>query len=162
MSDDFAYKAYRPHILLAYGMMMSVKTLSSDKPVECVGVVCFRGDEVLLIKRGKPPKEGEWSIPGGRIEVGETEALAALRELFEETNIRATLGPKIAMVPTVLNGRAYHLHDYLAYWDEGQCIAGDDAVEAVFVPLSDLNTFELWPKTREIIELAADMRDLRR
>ena len=55
------------------------------RPVPAAGVVCFRGDEVLLIRRGTPPREGEWSLPGGRIEWGERAADAALRELREET-----------------------------------------------------------------------------
>ena len=50
------------------------------RPVAGAGLVVFRGDEVLLIRRGKPPYEGQWSLPGGKIEYGETAAEAALRE----------------------------------------------------------------------------------
>ena len=57
----------------------------------CVGIVCFKGNEVLLIKRGKPPRMGQWSIPGGRIESGETEVIACIRELNEETGVTATI-----------------------------------------------------------------------
>ena len=142
--------------------MTAMKTFCCDAPIECAGVVCFRGDGVLLIKRGKPPKAGEWSIPGGRIEAGETEQEAALRELFEETNIKAVLGPKIAIVRAVLGGTSYLFHNYLAYWSAGEVKAGDDAAEAIFAPMDELHTFELWPKTREIIELAADMRHVER
>src|SRR4051794_30531839 len=60
-------------------------------PVPAVGVVCLRGDEVLLIRRGKPPLQGAWSLPGGRIELGERAADAALRELSEETGVQAEL-----------------------------------------------------------------------
>ena len=56
-------------------------------PVPAVGVVCFRGDEVLLIRRGRPPRQGQWSLPGGRIEPGERAVDAALRELREETGV---------------------------------------------------------------------------
>jgi 8-oxo-dGTP diphosphatase len=62
-----------------------------DRPVPCVGVVCLRGDEVLLIRRGKAPLKGEWSIPGGRMEMGEGAAQGALRELKEETGVEAEL-----------------------------------------------------------------------
>ena len=60
-------------------------------PVPAVGVVCLKGDEVLLIRRGTPPRQGEWSLPGGRIEPGERLAEAALRELREETGVEAEL-----------------------------------------------------------------------
>ena len=61
----------------------------APRPVAGAGIVVFRGEEVLLIRRGKPPYEGEWSLPGGKIEYGETAAEAALRELAEETGARA-------------------------------------------------------------------------
>jgi hypothetical protein len=60
-------------------------------PVPAVGVVCLRGDEVLLIRRGTPPRQGEWSLPGGRIEPGERAVDAALRELREETGVEAEI-----------------------------------------------------------------------
>ena len=60
-------------------------------PTPAVGVVCLKGDEVLLIRRGTPPRQGEWSLPGGRIEPGERLAVAALRELREETGVAAEL-----------------------------------------------------------------------
>ena len=64
-------------------------------PIPAVGVVCFRGDDVLLIKRGAPPRAGEWSLPGGRIEFGERAADAALRELREETGWQAQRADEI-------------------------------------------------------------------
>jgi len=73
---------------------------SNESPINCVGIVCIRGDNVLLIKRGKPPRMGQWSIPGGRIEKGESELQAAARELFEETSIRANKFQKIETIDT--------------------------------------------------------------
>jgi len=59
-------------------------SMAKDKhPVPGAGIVVWRGDEVLLIKRGKPPYQGHWSIPGGKINYGETAQEAALRELME-------------------------------------------------------------------------------
>ena len=78
----------------------------SIKRTDCVGVVCIRGEDVLLIQRGTAPRKGEWSIPGGRIEVGETEAQAALRELGEETNVSADLLTKITALDADFEG--YH------------------------------------------------------
>jgi 8-oxo-dGTP diphosphatase len=68
-----------------------VTALRADppRPQACVGVVCLRDDEVLLIRRGAPPLKGSWSLPGGRIEWGERAEDAALRELWEETGVEA-------------------------------------------------------------------------
>ncbi|MGJ8563408.1 MAG: NUDIX hydrolase [Alphaproteobacteria bacterium] len=129
-------------------------------PRQCVGIVCFRGDDVLLIRRGKPPKIGEWSIPGGHIEKGETQAQAALRELLEETGVTASLGDKIAMVPACFGGVNYHLHDYSAQWISGEPAAGDDAAAAEFVTPKRLKILPLWQKTRDIIALARQKRSL--
>jgi len=133
---------------------MKSKTLDVQKPVDCVGVICFRGDEVLLIQRGKAPRKGDWSIPGGRIEAGEREQEAALRELMEETAITATLGPKVATIPANFEGFNYMLHDYVARWKSGEPVAGDDAAKAVFMPPEKLDALGMWPKTREVIETA--------
>ena len=125
--------------------------LPSLAPIQCAGVICFRGDEVLLIKRGTPPRAGDWSIPGGRIEPGETEEDAALRELKEETGITAKLYGKVAMVPAHFEGKNYHLHDYAALWVAGQPVAGDDAACAKFIPVNDIHTLGMWPKTCSVI-----------
>ncbi len=130
------------------------KTVSTDKPVDCVGVICFRGDDVLLIKRGTAPRKGEWSIPGGRIEAGETERDAALRELFEETSIMAALEDKVAIVDAQFENFNYRLHDYAARWISGEPKFGDDAADARFVPPHELDALGMWPKTRDIIETA--------
>ena len=124
------------------------------KPIDCVGVICFRGDDVLLIKRGTAPRKGEWSIPGGRIEPGETERKAALRELFEETGITAALEDKVATIDAQFEDFNYRLHDYAARWISGKPVFGDDAADARFVAPSDLDALGMWPKTREVIETA--------
>lgn len=127
--------------------------------VPAVGVVCIRGDEILLIRRGTPPKQGEWSIPGGRIEPGEPAKTAALRELKEETSVDAELIGLIDVVDAVFHNRSgdlitrhYVLIDYVARWRAGDPIAGDDAAEARFFHQSDLSSLELWSETRRIIE----------
>ena len=125
-----------------------------NKPIDCVGVICFRGDDVLLIKRGTAPRKGEWSIPGGRIEAGESERDAALRELFEETQIMAALEDKVAVIDAQFEDFNYRLHDYAARWISGEPQFGDDAADARFVPPHELNALGMWPKTREVIEAA--------
>ena len=128
--------------------------MTTEKPVDCVGVICFRGDDVLLIKRGTAPRKGEWSIPGGRIEAGENERDAALRELFEETSIMAALESKVATIDAQFEEFNYRLHDYAARWISGEPQFGDDATDARFVAPQELDALSMWPKTREVIETA--------
>ena len=123
----------------------------NDEMTNCVGVICFRGDDVLLIQRGTAPRKGEWSIPGGRIEAGETEAEAALRELGEETAVTAQLLTKVTVIEANFEGHAYRLHDYVARWTSGEPRAGDDAAQARFVPLRDINAMGMWDKTVQVI-----------
>lgn len=119
--------------------------------IDCVGVICFRGDEVLLIRRANPPRAGEWSLPGGRIEPGESERTAALRELSEETGVSATLGDKIAVIDADFEGFSYRLHDYAAVWTQGEPKGADDALDARFVAVSDIDALGMWAKTNAVI-----------
>lgn len=139
-------------------------TIDLPSPVPAVGVVCLRGDEVLLIRRGKPPRQGEWSLPGGRIEAGERTVDAALRELREETGVEAEITGLIDVVDGVFPeaGRHYVLIDYAARWISGEPVAGDDAVEARFVALDQVAALVAWTETHRIIALAAASRDLER
>jgi len=129
-------------------------------PIPAVGVVCLRGDEVLLIRRGTPPRQGEWSLPGGRIEPGERAVDAALRELREETGVEAEITGLIDVVDGLFPeaGRHYVLVDYAALWVSGEPVAGDDAIEARFVALDQVATLVDWSETRRIIEVAAAAR----
>lgn len=129
------------------------------RPVPAVGVVCIRGDEVLLIRRGTPPKQGEWSIPGGKIEPGEPAKMAALRELREETSVDAALEGLIDVVDAVFQSssgalitRHYVLIDFVARWQSGEPVAGDDAADARFFHQSELGSLQLWSETRRIID----------
>ncbi len=134
--------------------VMTTYSPIDSPPVDCVGVICFRGDDVLLIKRGTAPRKGEWSIPGGRIEAGESERDAALRELFEETGIMAALETKVAVIDARFENFNYRLHDYAARWISGEPQFGDDAADARFVAPHELDGLGMWPKTREVIETA--------
>ncbi|WP_374515000.1 NUDIX hydrolase [Brevundimonas sp.] len=127
-------------------------------PVPCVGVVCLKGDEVLLIRRGRPPRQGEWSLPGGRIEPGERAVDAGLRELREETGVEARIVRLLDVVDGVFPeaGRHYVLIDYVAEWIAGEPVAGDDAADAAFVPLEEAQRRVAWAETRRIIALAAE------
>lgn len=128
-------------------------------PVPAVGVVCFRGDQVLLIRRGQPPRLGEWSLPGGRIEPGEGVREAALRELAEETGVAADLVGLVDVVDGIFpgTGRHYVLIDYAAVWTGGEPVAGDDAAEAVFLPFEEALARVDWDETRRILIAARAM-----
>lgn len=131
-------------------------------PVPAAGVICFRRAEVLLVRRGTPPRLDEWSLPGGRIEWGEAAAAAALRELEEETGVRAELLGLIDVVDGFFNDdngaceRHYVLVDYAAAWISGEPVAGDDAAEAKFWPLEEALAKVAWRQTARVIRLAWD------
>ena len=131
------------------------------RPSLGAGMVCFRADQVLLIKRGKAPRLGEWSIPGGHVEWGETTAQAAMREVMEETAIEAEALDLIEVIDAIGPGDPpqghYVLVDYLGRWVSGEPSAGCDAAEAMFVPLADLDALNLWDVTHRIILKAAAM-----
>ncbi len=121
-------------------------------PVPTVGVICFRGEEVLLIRRGTAPRLGDWSIPGGRLEWNEAVKACALRELFEETGVRAELLGLVDVIDGFFGDeRHYVLIDYAARWIEGEPKAGDDAADARFVPVEDAIAMVQWAATQKVI-----------
>ena len=126
------------------------------RPVPCVGVVCLRGPQVLLIRRGKAPRMGEWSIPGGRMEMGETVADAALRELREETGVTAELLGLIEVLDHISEHGHAVLIDFAARWVSGEPMAGDDAMEARFFPFEEACAKVSWSETERIIRAAAE------
>ena len=131
-----------------------------DKPSAAVGVVCLRGDDVLLIRRAKAPLKGHWSLPGGRIEWGERVRDAALRELREETGCEAELAGLIDVVDGLIPNSDgalsthYVLIDYAARWLSGEPTAGDDAADARFVGPAELAKLGLWAETIRVIDAA--------
>lgn len=132
-----------------------------SSPVPAVGVVCLRGDDVLLIRRGTPPRRGEWSLPGGRIEPGERSIDAALRELREESGVEADILGLVDVVDGLFPdmGRHYVLIDYVAVWTDGEPLAGDDADEAAFFALETAALMVVWDETRRIISEAVKIRN---
>lgn len=134
------------------------------RPTPAVGTVCFRGDDVLLIRRGTPPLAGDWSLPGGRIEFGERTEAAALRELKQETGVEAHLVGLIDVVDAIFTSRRsgevarhYVLFDFAAVWISGDPVAGDDAAHAEWISPDRLAALPLWEETRRVIEKARAM-----
>ena len=125
------------------------------RPFACTGAIVWRGDEVLLIRRGKAPRKGEWSIPGGRIEFGEMMRFAALREVREETGCEVEIAGLCDVVDSVVEGIHAVLIDFNARWVSGEPMAGDDAAEAMFVKLEDVKRYVTWGETLRVIALSA-------
>lgn len=136
-----------------------------DRPLVGVGCVVLRGDAVLLVRRGRPPRLGEWSIPGGAQRLGETAEACARRELREETGVE--VGPlRIAAVVDAITrddggdgGRVryhYTILDYCAPWASGEPRAGGDATEARFVPPEGLDALGLWDEAHRVIAAARE------
>lgn len=125
-----------------------------------VGAVVFRGDDVLIIKRGKDPFKGEWSIPGGGLENGERVKDAVMREVREETAIEIELIGLLDVFDAISSkgGRHMVIIDYVAEWTAGEPDAGDDAVEAEFVSVETAIKRLSWDVTRQAIRRAVEIR----
>ena len=112
----------------------------------------WRGGQVLLIKRGKDPGKGLWSLPGGKIEHGETALEAAMRELFEETHVRADLAH--AMGPfEIKSGEAviYAITCFAGHYVSGEAIASSDAAEVAWLYPQALANLKLAPNIMQAI-----------
>ncbi|MEM7765996.1 MAG: NUDIX hydrolase [Pseudomonadota bacterium] len=130
------------------------RAIPPAKPVVAVGVVCLRDNNVLLVRRAKPPRQGAWSLPGGHLEWGERAADAALRELSEETGVTARLLGLVDVVDVIYPAHHYVVLDYAAAWTAGDPVAADDALAAEFAPLDQLAPYDLSADTIAIIEAA--------
>lgn len=127
-----------------------------------VGAVVFRGQEILLVKRGKPPFKGHWSIPGGGLEFGERLKDGVRREVMEETgidiNIRGLIGV-FEGLPADFGQLAHTVMiDYFADWVAGEPVAADDAADAAFFPMEDAQERLAWDETRRAVAMAIEMR----
>lgn len=131
-----------------------------DRPWVGIGCIVFREEAVLLVRRGKPPRIGQWSLPGGAQHVGEKAEEAARRELREEASIE--VGPlALAYVFDAINqdedGRAryhYTIIDFAALWLEGEARAGDDVSEVAWALPHELAGYDLTEAAYEAIAAA--------
>lgn len=131
-----------------------------NRPVVGVGVVVVKGDSVLLIRRGRPPKLGEWSLPGGKQEWGETVRETAVREIHEETGLAVELVDLIGVFDGIGRnadgsvGYHYTLVDFVARWTAGEPVAGDDAAAAEWIARDRIPSLGIWTETVRAIDLA--------
>ncbi len=130
------------------------------RPLVGVGAVVLKDHQVLLERRGQPPAEGNWSIPGGLIELGERAEDAVRREVMEECNIAVEVGPVLGIFEPIHRDSdariRYHfvVVDYVAFYQHGEIAAGDDAAALAWVAPQELDGYALLPATRAMIERA--------
>ncbi|HYC02814.1 MAG TPA: NUDIX hydrolase [Azospirillaceae bacterium] len=131
-----------------------------DHPRVGVGVIVRRGDAVLLVRRGKPPGLGEWSLPGGSQELGETLFETAAREALEETGVTVRPVSVLTGVDNIerdADGRVrfhYTIIDVLADWVSGEPVPGDDATAARWAAPEEWRALVTWPPLLEVLEMA--------
>jgi 8-oxo-dGTP diphosphatase len=113
-------------------------------PELCVGAVAVHDGRLLLVRRGRPPGAGRWSVPGGRVERGELLAEAVTRELREETGLDGVCGALVGWVERFSGDRHFVILDFeVTVLDDRTPVAGDDAAEARWVPLADVADHDL-------------------
>jgi ADP-ribose pyrophosphatase len=126
-------------------------------PRPAVGAVVFKGDAVLLVQRANPPSRGMWSIPGGRVRLGETLQTAAEREILEETGVVIRANAPVLAFDVIQKddrgGVKYHyvIVDLVADYVSGEPRAGDDAADARWITADELAGLTVNPATRRLL-----------
>jgi len=134
-----------------------------SQPVVGVGAVILDGDRVLLVKRGHEPLKGQWSLPGGTVELGETLEKALVREVREETGLEITIGPVVEVFDRIDRASderiTYHyvIVDFACAPAGGSLAHASDADDARWVSLSDLRVYELTEKATTVIQKALEL-----
>src|SRR5436309_15542011 len=141
-------------------MVMADGRRHPERPIVAVGAVILDGDRVLLVKRGQEPLKGEWSLPGGAVEIGETLQAALVREVREETCLDIEVGPVVEVLDSIrrdADGRAeYHyiIIDYRCRVRAGAPTAaacGSDADGACWVAEADLDRYRVTAAAAAVI-----------
>ena len=134
-------------------------TTSPAAPVVGVGAVVWKDGRVLLVKRGRPPRQGSWSLPGGRQELGETVYQAAEREIHEETGVGIRILDIAGVVDFIdRDGGDIRYHytviDVVALWRSGEAVAGDDAAAVVWVAPERLSDYGVTEAVHRMVAAA--------
>ena len=125
-------------------------------PVVGVGAVVVRDDRAVVIRRRHDPHKGQWSLPGGRLELGESLVEAVRRELQEETGLDVQVGPVLEVfewIERATDGIRHHfvIVDYLCTCRGGTLCAGDDAADAAWVREDDLERYDMSETAKTVI-----------
>jgi len=128
------------------------------QPIVGLGAIVWKDGRVLMVQRGKPPRAGIWSLPGGAQDLGESVADGIRREIAEETGIEIELLGLVEVIDSVqrdVDGRVryhYTIIDYVARWVSGEAVAGDDAAAVAWIDPAELHRMDLWDETIRVIE----------
>jgi ADP-ribose pyrophosphatase YjhB (NUDIX family) len=137
-----------------------------DQPIVGIGVVVWREDKVLLVKRGQAPRKGEWGLPGGAQHVGETIMQAAVREVREETGLDITPLGIITAIDGISRDKKkkveyhYTIIEVAAESREGKAKAQDDVVDVCWAKIDELAKLCKWPEVARVVRLSLLQRAL--
>jgi len=131
-----------------------------ERPIIGGAAVVIEKDRVALIRRGRPPAYGKWSLPGGAVELGETVEKAVVREVREEIGLEVEVLELVAILDRIFLDKEgqvqfhYVLLDFLCRKAGGKLLASSDAISCAQVPFSALDEYKLTMETREVINKA--------
>jgi ADP-ribose pyrophosphatase len=134
-----------------------MQTRYPENPVVAVGAVVYHREKVLLVRRAKPPATGQWAIPGGSVNLGESLQQAAQRELLEETGVSVRVLEPVCVFDVIDRDDSgkirYHyvIVDFAAEYVQGEIRPGDDALEVRWVSEEELGLLEVNHRTRQLL-----------
>lgn len=143
----------------------TIKREYPDQPVIGVGGIIFMDQSVLLVKRAQSPGKGQWSLPGGAVELGETLIEALRREIFEEVSINIEIGGLVRLLDRIIYDKEkkirfhYVIADYWGWLVSGKLKADSDISDAMFVDIDKIKKTGIDKEVKETISMASKIRN---
>lgn len=131
-----------------------------DSPIVAVGAAVCRGDQVLIVRRGRPPSQGRWTVPGGVVELGERMADAAAREVREECGIEVAVDNVAGVLDQIVRDEDGHIHfhyaivDFAARYVSGELHLSDELLDARWVRLDQFDEYQVYEQARQVLRKA--------